>query len=499
MAARITGIDMGEAHIIAVQVKAGLNRYEISSCTKILLENGDIEAGLDRLNETMNLRTERCFVSIPPSRVSFRNIEMPFEDAKKIRQTLPYELETLLPYPVEDLVTDFIATRPNSGKDILSASMEKEAVSRYIRGLNAHALDPELLGIGGLSVVPWLLRQDDTPDHFLLMNFEEKAMTLFLCGARRVALIRSLNLNTFSILDSRSESIAVDQHAERDPAAVETWIDAVHSKVQQTLHAFNSSKNRVVDPKKIYLTGSHSSHPDTELLIHKAFGLPVAWVNIREDKRIKQGTPHSCEWVPYEMNAALALTMLDPKRDQHLNFRRGEFSKRRGKTDIRKGVKKGVIFLVLILVLIGADMGTDYSFLKKTYEQLDAELIHMFKKTLPHVTRIVDPVQQMRVAVRQLEKTRVSVSPGESGKVTLNLLKDISVRIPENVDVKVSRMIIDPGTVRLAGKTNTFNAVDSLKTELTPSPFFSEVTISSANMDKKDNRVKFELKLNRNR
>lgn len=497
MPARITGIDMGEGHITAVQVKSGLNRYEISFCTKILLENGDIGEGLDRLNDSMDLKTERCFVSVPPSQVAFRNLEMPFEDAKKIRQTLPYELETLLPYPVEEIVTDFIATRPDSANEILSASIKTEAVSRYLKALDAHALDPELISVSGLSIIPWLLKQG-APDHFLLMNLEEKTMTLFLCGARRVALIRSFTLNAFPPTGIDPVNMAVDQNPQKDLTAGELWIDAVYSEVHHTLHACNSHRNPIVDPEQIYLTGAHAAHPDTGPLIREAFGLPVASVDISEDKRIKQGNLQAFEWVPGEMNAALALTMLDPKRDQHLNFRRGAFSKRRGKNGVKKGMKKGIIFLVLLLVLLGANRVTDYYFLKKTYEQLDVELMHMFKETLPEVTRIVDPVQQLRVAVKQLEKTRVSVSSGKSGKVTLNLLKDISARIPENLNVKISRMIIDPETVRLRGKTDTFNAVDSLKSELTPSAFFSEVTISSANMDKMDNRVKFELKLKRN-
>jgi type II secretory pathway component PulL len=300
------------------------------------------------------------------------------------------------------------------------------------------------------------------------------------------------------MIDSGAGDIAMDQNGEGSYGAGESWIDRVYSKVHHTLHAFNSHRDRIVDPKQIYLTGSHSSPSDTGLLVREAFGLPAAWIDVREDKRIKQGSPASWDWAPGEMNAALALTILDPRRDQHLNFKRGEFSKRRGKTGIKKGVRKGIVFFMLILVLFGVNRGIDYYFLKRTYEQLDAQLIHMFKKTLPQVTRIVDPVQQLRVAVQQLEKTRVSGSPGESSKVTLNLLKDISSRIPENLNVKVSRMIVDPETVRLSGKTDTFNAVDSLKSELTPSAFFSDVTITSANMDKKDNRVKFELKLKRN-
>jgi hypothetical protein len=49
----------------------------------------------------------------------------------------------------------------------------------------------------------------------------------------------------------------------------------------------------------------------------------------------------------------------------------------------------------------------------------------------------------------------------------------------------------------MKGETDTFNTVDAIKKGLEPSPYFGAVDISSANLDKKSNRVKFEIKLTR--
>jgi Tfp pilus assembly protein PilN len=79
----------------------------------------------------------------------------------------------------------------------------------------------------------------------------------------------------------------------------------------------------------------------------------------------------------------------------------------------------------------------------------------------------------------------------------LDLLKDMSDRIPKSLDVKISRMVIDQETVRVSGKTDTFNTVDSIKNGLETSRHFSGVTISSANLDRTGKRVQFEIKLQR--
>ncbi|MCF8082836.1 MAG: PilN domain-containing protein, partial [Deltaproteobacteria bacterium] len=167
--------------------------------------------------------------------------------------------------------------------------------------------------------------------------------------------------------------------------------------------------------------------------------------------------------------------------------------------EAKKAIRKGVIFLVLILALLGGHLITDYYMLKREYNRLDTEMIRLFKKTLPQVTRIVDPVQQLKVEIQQLEEESASTAMTGSDRRVLDLLADLSRRIPKTVDVHVSRMVMDPKSVRIGGETDTFNSVDSLKNALTPSAFFSEVTISSANLDRKNNRVKFEMKLKRNR
>jgi Tfp pilus assembly protein PilN len=103
----------------------------------------------------------------------------------------------------------------------------------------------------------------------------------------------------------------------------------------------------------------------------------------------------------------------------------------------------------------------------------------------------------MEVKINELNKSSIS-SPGiRIDQGVLDLMKDISARVPKTVDVLVTSMVVDPETVRISGETDTFNTVDSLKNGLEPSAYFSAVTIAAANLDRSGKRVKFELKLQR--
>jgi hypothetical protein len=103
----------------------------------------------------------------------------------------------------------------------------------------------------------------------------------------------------------------------------------------------------------------------------------------------------------------------------------------------------------------------------------------------------------MKVKINEIKKTASSLPGIGTDTKVLDLLGDVSVRIPEPADVNISRMVVDTDTVLMKGETDTFNTVDMIKKGLEPSDYFGSVTISSANLDRSGNRVTFEIKLER--
>ncbi len=140
-------------------------------------------------------------------------------------------------------------------------------------------------------------------------------------------------------------------------------------------------------------------------------------------------------------------------------------------------------------------MAVEYYSLKARYNALNSEIARVFKKTFPRISRIVDPVQQMKVEIQGLKQKAINELRMESDKGVLDLLKEISSGIPKDLNLTVTRMVIDPETVSIKGQTDTFNSVDRLKNGLSPSNLFRSVNISSANLDRTGKMVTFEMKL----
>ena len=201
-------------------------------------------------------------------------------------------------------------------------------------------------------------------------------------------------------------------------------------------------------------------------------------------------------WNPALMDGALALSLRDGKEGEGFNFRKGEFEIKKSGFWLQKEFRRAMVLLIIVLSFLIADFGVDYYFLKKRHRMLDGRITEVFQQTFPDVKRIVDPVQQMKVKINELKRSAVPIPGTDSDKKVLELLKDISERIPKSLSVKVGSMVIDQESVRMSGRTDNFNTVDSIKNGLEASTkYFSDVSISSANLDRTGKEVRFELKL----
>ena len=77
---------------------------------------------LETLVSRMDVKYDTCIASIPAANASFRNLQMPFKDRKRIAQILPFEMETLVPYPIDDVLIDFIIIDGADQGEVLAVS-----------------------------------------------------------------------------------------------------------------------------------------------------------------------------------------------------------------------------------------------------------------------------------------------------------------------------------------------------------------------------------------
>jgi general secretion pathway protein L len=500
MPGKILGIDIDTDSVTAVLVEGGLRGYTITGCGRTMIEKGQgLEAGLAALGEQLDLKADTQICSIPAEQVSYRNFSMPFRDRKRVRQAIVFEVETMVPFPIEDLIVDFAMVDQPDQNQILAASIRRDRLSDYLDPLQRHGIDPGLMDIRGVPLALWLLKQEDTPDIGLLLEIGRRTSTMVLFLKRHISLIRSFpfsgGLTAQTIADQQAEHLEGTQTDEE----IGSLFTSLCRDVQHTIHAFGVLAKGKVEPERAFITGQGSLWPGAESILERALYTPVERIHLARDAHVAMDEDIAGAWDPATMDNALALALRDSKQGMGFNFRRDEFEVEKRYVGLMKFMRNIALFLGIIVSLLLADLGIEYYFLKKSYVMLDNQISEIFRQTLPEVTRIVDPVQQMKAKIQEIKSSELSLPGIGTEEKVLDLIRDISIRIPGSLDVKVLSMVVDPETVQIKGETDTFNTVDNIKKGLEPSPYFNEVTISSANLDRSGKRVQFDVKLKRGR
>ena len=128
MPGKILGLDIKDDFVAAIQVASTLKGYQITASTRVSIEgeNG-LENALKEIFDQADLKSDVCHSSIPAERISYRNLRLPFKDPKKIRQPLPFEIETMVPFHIEDLLVDFSVIDRSD-----QTASDKKAPQRYV-------------------------------------------------------------------------------------------------------------------------------------------------------------------------------------------------------------------------------------------------------------------------------------------------------------------------------------------------------------------------------
>lgn len=484
MSKKYLGVDIRSNGLSAVILKGGMKGSWIEDYRYIPFddsgneENGNpLSKALQVVAEEMDISDSTCIASIPADKVYYRNVQTPFKDPKKIRQILPFELETMLPRAIDDLVIDFHLIKrkdqdDNDRADIIAVSAEKPVLKSYLETFSSRKIDPEIVSVGSYTTALCVSRLADIPEKWIFLDIEETHCTLYLFISDQIHLTR-----TFPI------------------SFKNTPTPALTYQVRHTISAFENFFGMDFEPEKLYISGYNPDDIDIDNAVSEALDLPVVRTDIITESG-SQLTPNpERPWDKARMSTAFSLAYAGYEGIDGLNLRKGPFSVRKYWAEHRSSLITSGILLFLVLFLAFLNVYFETNTLKQRVNDLDTQMNRIFQTTFPEVTKIVDPVRQMQAAIE--EKKQTALFPGENKQYvrTIDILQTISDHIPQNLKVKLERMVISEGVVQITGNTDTFNAVDEMKNQLTRAKLFRKVTISSANIERDGTGVQFKLKI----
>lgn len=495
MSSRLLALDIKKDLLTAISFTADAKTMQVTGHAVVTVDARSLEKALAELSQKIDLQDAPCHIALEADSFFFRNLLLPFTDTKTIHKILPLELGENAPVKIDSLLIDSMITREDKQKSqVIAAMIDRELLAARLASLQTVGLDPETVTISGIPTALRLVHTPELPADFLLLDIDLQRATFILVRSGHISLIRSLvfdpGLKSGFHIDQDSNTIKAFR-----PEYINDTLHALCTTIQQTLQSVFQTHTLAV-----YLSGPVGSLEETAGRIQTGLGdLCRNCIRVESDpllQLVPQFVPPIDEkWPSGLMEDSVNLGWQITKGWKSFNFRKEAFATRKSFTDKKTLTRAIALPLISAALLSIIYLWVDYTQLLKKQDNLNTQIHAVFTETLPEITRIVDPIQQLQIKIREVRQTSMGKENRPPSVTILDILAETSANIPVSLDVRLERFVVDDSGLRLRGTTDTFNSVDAIKQGLEKSPSFSSVEISAANLDPKISKIRFEMKL----
>lgn len=164
------------------------------------------------------------------------------------------------------------------------------------------------------------------------------------------------------------------------------------------------------------------------------------------------------------------------------------------KLTVKEKVPVSIFFYFFFFVVVSILSFSPYFRLSEKEKYRD-DIIRQMKETFriacPDVTRIVDPLVQIKEKIAE-KTTRLDTISGYPS--VLKVMADVTSLFPETIDVEIEQFTIASNNVTIVGRIESLKALEEVKNKVSASKKFNNMTIGAISFDEK-NRVSFNMTL----
>ena len=467
------------------------------------------------------VKPDRVICSLAPGQFSSRTLALPFNQKKKIDQTIAFEIESQVPFNLEEMLLDYqILRTAESETQVMAILAPKTALESRLRIFEAVGLDPYIVDVAPMALFNAAREVSESSGGNLVLldiGCSQSSLCVFQDGtilqARTIPIagdqITKAIARDFEVSEEEAEALKVDQsYIEIDPdelipAEARRLSDTIKealaplvSEIRRSLSACFPDGERWVD--RIQLTGGTSKIKNLPHYLSAALDTEVTRLKVPFEVSSALTRPAEEEAiVPHSFG--LALRGADEKKGSQINLRCGDFTFKGVRNDVRSQMIRIGAMAAVLLVLFSFRLYRAYDSHSSRYDEITTKIDQAFTKAFPELKNIRNEKQRISTAKTKVSeiKAQVSLLGGISGDrlTVLDALKEISERVGPEIVVDVKELNIDGEKIRLQGETSSFESVDQIKGNLAKCDGFREVDVTDAKLSVDQTRVKFNINI----
>ena len=431
---------------------------------------GDLAADLRALAAQHGITWDEVVSALPGDAATHRILELPFADRKRLDQTVPFELESHLPFELDDTVVDYqvLGARADGASDVLAVSAPKTAVREHLAMLAEAGIDPRLVDLASLAA----------------LNVVREA------AASRSGRLAYLGLDaertTVAVLaDGRLTGLRVVSSGVGDGD-----LERCLREIRWTLLALAGGEPLAT----LWVGGGAVETPGAVAALGRALGttpqsldtlaLSAVPVTLR-GKQAAFATP-----------LGLALRQTGESVAFGVDLRRGEFAYHREREALWRGLSRAGLLAVAAIVLMVVSFFLDARQLEARRDAVRSEIRSIFTSALPGVRNIVNEKAQLESEIAALEKQRrLYGGLAPSAPRAIDCLRALTAAVPPEVSLDIEELALDGETLRIRGATKSYENVEAVKRGLAARPQFRNVETKDVRASVDGQRVDFRLTL----
>ncbi|MHB8770224.1 MAG: pilus assembly protein PilM [Syntrophales bacterium] len=488
MPERILGLDIGASSVKAVLLSRGLRGgYRLLAFRLVdLAAAGGLPEALEQLFADQTFRGSVCVTTLPSAALSFRNVKLPFRENRKIRQTLPFAVEPLIPAPLDEVFIDYTLVGQTDQTEIFAAVAPRLLVGERTALLAPYVRETAVIDIDAVPLALRLMEKPGFPEAALILAVGSQETTAVFTAGGRVVHVRSY---PFGGETAKEPGAIAPEVAEPRGDACDRFLNELRNTQESLLWQGGLAQ----PPGRIILTGGGSRAAGLAERLAALFTVPVETTNLAESEGIEIDPALGQPWDPAVMDQALAMAARPMAKREGFNFRQRASEARAGYGELRNRLKRAAVAAFVVLVLAGIEIGLGDATDRLRLATLKRDITAEFKKSYPEATRIVDPLSQLRGKIAEARKLSAGMGDAASSPTVLDLLKELAGLAPPGL--LLTSLNLDGDVIGIKGEVRDFDAVDTIKKALANSNRFKAVTVGSTAMTKQGGAVEFDLKI----
>jgi type IV pilus assembly protein PilM len=504
---RVVGFDIGKTHVNATKLYISGKTTIIKECLheKIELSGSNnyherviraIESIRQKIGKFDEVRT-----AIASNQIIFKELTLPFISRDKIQMVLNFEIEGLLPFPLDKAALDFIITKKNSAQnssEILVAATQKSTVENHIALFQAAGIEPSIVTVDLFALYNLY---NHIPEYRALeggvvlldLGFQSTRIGFILDGQLKRARTISIGISQLTKIVAQKLDIpaqealekiinyGTDNNKEVEYAnTIKSSMDEYWSQVQFTLASFAKQLNLSGNIHKIFMIGGGSEINDLPGYVSTMLNIPCEPFNVGEIATNKMINLDRQMTIPHYSGISLG-TALDAPSDQSFNLLETFLQPSKILFLNQQLITTGILIIALFTSIFG------YSFWQ--YRQLQSEVRESQEELIELVSQelaIKDPesltdaesiIEAANAKLKKEEKMWYAFS-AQTRRSFLEYLKALSTTIDRaSIGLELKKLSMDESTISMDGSVRGFEELAIFEDELNQLKQFSLISV----------------------